>query len=582
DGKRMVVLWGRDNGTFVFRTLPSDGRIALSSLPEADMGDDITAMRGLFEYRKLPASGVPLELRDANGNVVQTTITDGLGRFDFPGLTPGKDYTVALAITDSSLAQQGQLFILNQAGNKVAVVRKMQGGTFNYRTLSRDQVAGLPSLEEDDAMMDVQLTRISGIFEYDKLPAAGVALYLVDENDQIIQVVTTDAQGRFDFSRLPADQNYLIRIGGEDGTMLDDAKLFITDGGGKKVAIVQKFAAGEFKFKPLSRDASGSLATMEEEEVALEAGLSAITGVFTYDKLPASGVTLFLVDENDQIIQEVVTDARGRFDFSRLPADKNYLIKVKGEDGDLLDEGVIYLTDSRGEKVDEVKEVADGEFQYRTLARQGAAPLESLAEEEAFPDESLTRFRGIFEHGNLPASGVTLYLVDDKNRIIQVVTTDARGRFDFKKLPSDHDYMVVMATEDGVLLEDGALYLVDETGNKQAMPSEGRNVGKGFRYRVLSREEIGTLAAVSEADAAMELVRSQLRKTNPNRVKVDAARQIKFGFNIYLLTRNDKAILEEHIVPELRQSPALGVEIHGHTDAVGSAYNNQKMSEYRA
>lgn len=71
----------------------------------------------------------------------------------------------------------------------------------------------------------------------------------------------------------------------------------------------------------------------------------------------------------------------------------------------------------------------------------------------------------------------------------------------------------------------------------------------------------------------------QIPMSTPNSRKV--WRTISFGFNDSTLSREGNAILQE-VARALKQNPAMRIEVAGHSDDVGSADNNMKISLARA
>ncbi len=90
------------------------------------------------------------------------------------------------------------------------------------------------------------------------------------------------------------------------------------------------------------------------------------------------------------------------------------------------------------------------------------------------------------------------------------------------------------------------------------------------------------LAMLAEArKLAAEAESCQAAKAAPKEVLV--LKGVNFAFNSAVLTPESKKILDEdRTVARLKGAPDMRVEVAGHTDNIGSAEYNQKLSERRA
>src|SRR5690606_11826371 len=130
------------------------------------------------------------------------------------------------------------------------------------------------------------------------------------------------------------------------------------------------------------------------------------------------------------------------------------------------------------------------------------------------------------------------------------------GGFTYSKLKQDKNYTLLpLNLEDNSNLENVDLYLVDANGNRTKV---AHNKGsRGFSFETINEQPKTT---VSEFDGNV------LR--------------IYFDFNVYELSKEDKNKLDQ-AVSRMKSDKNLTVLIEGHTDNIGTAANNLKVSRFR-
>jgi len=208
-----------------------------------------------------------------------------------------------------------------------------------------------------------ELTSMQGLLEYEKLPAAGTSVSLLDEDDNLLQTTKTDSNGSFIFDKLGVDKNYFLRINEEDESFLNEAKMYITNSKGEKVMMAVNLGKGKHSFQSLPADIVDGLPLLEEEDESLFT-----VSVFgqLYKKLPgdySGGMEVWVVDDEGNIIGKTKADEKGKFVFDKLSPDEQYLFML-AEDDDNLN---IIIVDENGEVIEAAKRLIDGKYKYVRL-----------------------------------------------------------------------------------------------------------------------------------------------------------------------------------------------------------------------
>lgn len=209
-------------------------------------------------------------------------------------------------------------------------------------------------------------TSMTGVLEYDKLPASNVGITLFDENDRAIQSTTTDENGKFKFNKLKMDESYFLKINEDDVSLLEKSKMYLTNSKGEKVLIANDLGKGKYNFQALPYDKYNELSLLIEVDESLFT-----ISVFgqAYKKLPgdySDGLEIWVIDENGNIIGKTKTDKDGKFTFSKLSPDEQYLFMLAENDPSIN----LIIIDESGRVLDATKRLIDGKYRYIRLANE--------------------------------------------------------------------------------------------------------------------------------------------------------------------------------------------------------------------
>jgi outer membrane protein OmpA-like peptidoglycan-associated protein len=418
---------------------------------------DADTMRIAFESYGNRMKDVSVEVLDEDGSSMGLHISDKNGLVNIEGLKEKKEYTL-LPKHDEIDISATTPYLLNKVGDYVQVLSFTADSTVILNPRTPEQLAAMKVIDKP-----VYVAGMHGIFEVDRIPVKNIPLALVDSTGKVQQYAMTDGNGRFSFAETNDSVDLEIKVLSSLEYVKRNGVIYYTDPSGRKLFKTVSSENGTFKYQKIKAQELGRLKSLASADSPMSPSKLESTGIFEYDNLPKEGVTLYLYDENDNLVETVVTDADGRFKFSKLKADQNF--KIKPADGSLSD-GSLVFTDRDGNIVNTLAASEFG-FQYEALDNDIIRGLRLLAEEDSQLDvaQNFVFSIGLFKYKNLPKEGFVLRLLDANENIIETVTTDANGHFVFSMLNPDKNYKVqVVGIEDESLIES-QLYFVDKQGN---------------------------------------------------------------------------------------------------------------------
>ena len=312
---------------------------------------------GIQDPGELPASQISVQLLNADGEVVNSTVSTPSGHYTFDNLAAGT-YSVRFAgipkdfrLTPTAVGGQPMLdsdpdysgttpsFTLGVGENNVRATTAADQVNAAYINPTID--AGITPLRYavgDRVWLD---SNSDGIQQSDE-PAGSATVSLLTAAGNVVATTTTDDTGRYEFSNLRSGSYRLLFAGlpthhafTERAAETDPALNSDPDPRTGRTAVF-KLAQGEPNLIPVSDTNAGSV---DFENQTLSAGLVGAysvgdtvwrdnngNGVLDADEPGVAGVKVELLGTDSQVLATAVTSKVGRYTFAHLPAG-NYKIK---------------------------------------------------------------------------------------------------------------------------------------------------------------------------------------------------------------------------------------------------------------
>jgi outer membrane protein OmpA-like peptidoglycan-associated protein/tetratricopeptide (TPR) repeat protein len=312
----------------------------------------------LTENSNDPAKNIKIYLLDTNGKAIDSTKTDDKGYFVFKDLDADKVYMAEVESNEVNLKNKYRYYLADKNSNITRITHSNgPSQKFVFKNLPVDP-NGMPDLYNDD---DLSLGGNLLYGENPSKPIANKKVIIKNEFGDIIKETTTNEFGAFAFRNLPLDQNYLLTVIDDD--MPVDTKIILTSKSGKEVKIAHSDSKGKFIFSLLGVDKT-AISDLLLNDADL---IMSLTG-FLYDQdkkaISNAKVTIF---NQSQMIENIITDDKGKFSFKNLGADKNYLFAIDESDPKFTSVTKIFVADSRGRICKEINRNTNGKFQFNLL-----------------------------------------------------------------------------------------------------------------------------------------------------------------------------------------------------------------------
>ena len=269
--------------------------------------------------------GVSVALRNSNGDVIATTLTNANGQYLFSGL-PAGTFTVVVDDTNNLLGQLQLSYDPDGGSNHQSTV------TLNGTSDNLNQDFGYTAFgehknfDEDDGVIGdtIYLDR-NGDNNFDAGEGlGGVSLGLYDSTGTILRAYAyTNANGTYSFGRLDINSTYVVKV---DTSTLPNGGLGMTNTvyplnatGNSQSTVPELSGTGganldqDFGYRALTNPASIG-GTLWNDANADGIYNSADTNP------PLGDITVALFDSNGNHIASTITDVNGNYLFAGLPA----------------------------------------------------------------------------------------------------------------------------------------------------------------------------------------------------------------------------------------------------------------------
>jgi len=313
---------------------------------------------------------VEFEVYDESGNIVDKLVTDSNGEAISKKLPIDEEYTVKETKTD-------EIYVLNEETKIV--------------TLEYNQISNL-TFTNEKKKGQIEVVKIDK--DNNEVFLEGVTFEILDSNNNIVDTIVTDTNGKAISKRLPIDEEYIIKetITKEEYVLSEETQ---------KVTLKQEeITSLTFENEKKKGQVRVIKVDLDNNEVLLE------------------GVTFDILDEENAVVDTIVTDKNGEAISTLLPIDQKYIVVEK----ETLKNYV--LTEET--KTIELKQNEITSVTFENEKKKGQIEVIKVD----------------LDNNEVLLEGVTFEILDSNKNIVDTIVTDTNGKAISKRLPTDEIYTV--------------------------------------------------------------------------------------------------------------------------------------------
>jgi outer membrane protein OmpA-like peptidoglycan-associated protein len=398
-------------------------------------------------------------------------------------------------------------------------------------------------------------------------PAKNVNVYLLNASFERVDSTKTDEKGFFAFNDLETDKVYLAQLENSDVAFKNKSRYYLVDKNGKLMRVTHKQNGMNFVFRNLPVEKNSLPDLYEDDENDMNMAGNIVYG--SNPTKPVAGKKVTITNKFNDIVEETTTDELGAFAFRNLLPGQDYSLTI--EDSDLPEDVKIILTNKKGKEIKVLHAHTKGRFEFELLATDKSA-LEELVVEDS---ELIMNLKGsVYDQDKNPLSNAKLVLFD-KNKVIQNILTDEKGRFEFRNLNAENDYLFTLDDSENKFTHVSKIYIADSKGRIYKEMVKGKN--NKFEYRLLEVDK-SALGDFSVDDPWLEVLNMRNKGNHAAMTIIETITYEKGGYN---LDEGGTNILDK-VISVLKADKSLKIELSSHTDSQGSDKYNLQLSQKRA
>ncbi|HWY10342.1 MAG TPA: OmpA family protein [Bacteroidia bacterium] len=401
-------------------------------------------------------------------------------------------------------------------------------------------------------------------------PAKNVKVRLFGPDNKVQDSVKTDAKGFFKFDNLDADKKYMAVIDSDDPQLAGKARYYLANSNGVISRVTNNYENKKFAFRNLPMDVNGLPDLYTDDELTMAGNL-----LFGEDRKPIKNTKIKITNQFGDVVETTTTNEFGAFAFRNLPLDQNYIVSIEDSELDLPENTKVVLTNKSGKEIKSFYTSMKGKFKFNMLATEKVM-LSDLDVDDK--DLIMELYGYIYDQDKKPFNNAKLFLFDANNQLNQTITTDDKGKFEFKNLKTNLEYLFDVDETDPRVNALKKLYIADTKGR---IYKELIRTTKGkFQFKVLAVDKVA-MGDFTVDDPWLKVLELKHKAKQDSLKSITIIENIYYAFGDYKFDRAGQNVLDK-VVAIMQSNPNLMVELSSHTDSKNTNEFNMALSQKRA
>jgi outer membrane protein OmpA-like peptidoglycan-associated protein len=417
---------------------------------------------------------------------------------------------------------------------------------------------------------------------------------LLDEMGNVVDSMYTDAKGFFAFKNLDGDKRYMVSVVEEDPELAAKARFYLAENDSVIHRVSAKYKDSRFVFRNLPVDPNG-LPDLYTEDDMVFAGTIRVGD----DGKPLTNAKLKLVNDFGDVMEEATTNEYGAFAFRNIPSDQNYMVSIEEGDVKLAEGTKIILTNKIGKDVRTFYK-GKGKFTFKVLTVD-----KTLLEDMDAEDVNLVMgiYGYMYDQDKKPIMNAKIKVREEDGSNEQEWATTSNGKFDFKNLDAEKNYIFEADANDPNLAGVTRIFIADSKGRIykvvellggkfifKILEVDKFSIGEfvvddpTLRIAEIKKKENENAILVKNKKVKEVKTKESVKTEEPeeeSEMMVTIVENIYYAYGDYSISEDGKSVLDK-AADALIDYPKLIMEISSHTDAQSSAEFNMALSKKRA
>ncbi len=397
-------------------------------------------------------------------------------------------------------------------------------------------------------------------------PAKGVKVYLLDDKGMYLDSTRTNENGYFAFKDLDVEKSYMAEVDETNTTLKNKTRYFLADKNGNIMRITHKDGNDKkFVFKNLPINPNGMPDLFSDDDLSL-------AGNLLYGESPSKPIAnkkVSIKNEFGDVVEETTTNEFGAFAFRNLPVDQNYTLSF--EDSDIPENSKIILTNKSGKQVKLGTSGSNGKFKFAILSTDKSV-IEDLTINDA---ELIMNLHGyLYDQDNKALTNAKVS-ISNNTAAVENINTDEKGKFDFKNLSADKNYVFSIDESDPRFSSITKILVADSRGRVYREIKRNKNGQFVFELLDVDKTAFGDFTVDDPWLQVLEM------KNKEKQAAITIVESLYYAYGDYKIDAAGVNILDK-VISVLNSNKNLSIELSSHTDSRSTDSYNLTLSQKRA